>query len=201
MGRGNKETSPGMGEGYDVETVGTTFHNHARRRGHTMNKPAAFLGTYTDLKFLSGLKVARVTLEIPIERSQEFIGMFGTPNKADPAWCAIARMDVEALNAPTVPDKAAEPAPVEKAKAKRSPSQMAALKCQDPIFQEWLFETMGHIHTQEPTSFLTDEDYADAILKEILGITSKRELDTMAHKAEAWNKLLTSFEYRNQVRA
>lgn len=166
-----------------------------------MSKPAAFLGTYVDLKFLSGLKVARVTLEIPIERSQEFIGMFGTPNKADPAWCALARIDVAALNAPSVPEKAVEPAPVERAKAKRWPSQIAALKCQEHTFQEWLFETMGHLHTQEPAAFLTDEDYADAILKEVLGITSKRELDTMPHKENEWNKLLASYDYRNQVRA
>lgn len=165
-----------------------------------MSKPAAFLGTYTDLKFLSGLKVARVTLEIPIERSQEFIGMFGTPNKADPAWCAIARMDVEALKAPTVPEKPAEPAPVEKAKAKRS--NLAAIMCKEnEAFQMWLADLYPsrwdrHYNPLDRTS----ADAADLTLKEVLGIQSKAELDTNPEAAARFDEIRTSFEVRSLVR-
>jgi hypothetical protein len=166
-----------------------------------MSKPAAFLGTYVDLKFLSGLKVARVTLEIPIERSQEFIGMFGTPNKADPAWCAIARMDVEALKAPTAPEKPPEPAPVEKAAGgevgrKLTRSQKAALKCQDKDFDAWL-RTECERRSPDYRYVMT----ADEALKALLGINSKRDLDTNGPCGDAFDRLLTSFEYRNQVRA
>jgi hypothetical protein len=157
-----------------------------------MSKPAAFLGTYVDLKFMSGLKVARVTLEIPIERSQEFIGMFGTPNKADPAWCAIARMDVEALKAPTVPEKAVEPAPVEKAKAKRS--SKAYLMCQNYDFVTWM------LPGQSFNSVADAWDKADRALKERLGIKSKSELDTDPEAAARFDALRTDFELRDMVR-
>ncbi len=157
-----------------------------------MSKPAAFLGTYVDLKFLSGLKVARVTLEIPIERSQEFIGMFGTPNKADPAWCALARINVAALNAPSVPEKAVEPAKVEKAAPKRS--SLAAMLCKNSEgFQAWLVDTYW-------TGKEDIGDY-DGLLKRALGITSKTEIDNNPDKAEAWERMLTTFKHRHTVRA
>jgi hypothetical protein len=168
-----------------------------------MSKPAAFLGVYTDLKFLSGLKVARVTLEIPIERSQEFIGMFGTPNKADPAWCAIARMDVEALKAPTVPEKPAEPAPVEKAKAKRS--NLAAIMCKEnEAFQVWLAEKYPKVWDRFYYHEIGGSDASPAAandtLKTVLGIASKKELDTDPEAAARFDALRTDFELRDMVR-
>lgn len=156
-----------------------------------MSKPAAFLGTYVDLKFLSGLKVARVTLEIPIERSQEFIGMFGTPNKADPAWCALARIDVAALNAPSVPEKSVEPAKVEKAGPKRS-NLAAVLVKENEAFQRWIIPS--YIMTSNPVM------EADRRLKEVLGIQSKRDLDTDPEAAARFDALRTDFELRDLVR-
>lgn len=165
-----------------------------------MSKPAVIRAEFTDYRPVKTRKTVILSFEIPAEEQGAAFAALGYPVSGTSIWCAIARLQ-EGAGAPGVPEKAVEPARVEKAKPLRSPSQIAALKCHEHTFQEWLFETMGHLHTQEPTAFLTDEDYADAILKEVLGITSKRELDTMLHKAEAWNKLLTSFEYRNQVRA
>ncbi len=170
-----------------------------------MNKPAAFLGTYTDLKFLSGLKVARVTLEIPIERSQEFIGMFGTPDKTNPAWCAIARMDVEALKAPPVPEKPAEPAPVEKAKAKRS--NLAAIMCKEnEAFQVWLAEKYPKVWDRFYYHEIGGSDgnpspaAANDTLKTVLGIKSKSELDTNPEAAARFDALRTDFELREFAR-
>lgn len=165
-----------------------------------MNKPAAFLGTYVDLKFLSGLKVARVTLEIPIERSQEFIGMFGTPNKADPAWCALARIDVAALNAPTVPEKAVEPAKAEKAETKRS--SRAYLMLRDVAFRDWLaskyLRAWRDENAKQPD--VPAEYIADAVLKSALAIESKSKLDTDPEAAARFDALRTDFELRDLVR-
>lgn len=169
-----------------------------------MSKPAAFLGTYVDLKFLSGLKVARVTLEIPIERSQEFIGMFGTPNKADPAWCALARIDVAALNAPSVPEKAVEPAPVEKAKPKRS--NIAAVMCKEnQDFQVWLAKKYPKVwdsfYYYEIGGSNPSPAAANDTLKAVLGIKSKSELDTDPEAAPRFDALITDFKLRDLVRA
>ncbi len=168
-----------------------------------MSKPAAFLGTYVDLKFLSGLKVARVTLEIPIERSQEFIGMFGTPNKADPAWCALARIDVAALNAPSVPERAVEPAKVEKAERKRS--NLAAVMCKEnAAFQVWLAEKYPKVWDRFYYHEIGGSDASPAAandtLKTVLGIASKKELDAIPEAAARFDALRTDFELRDMVR-
>jgi hypothetical protein len=77
-------------------------------------------------------------------------------------------------------------------------SQRAALKVKTPEFVEWLAE--NYDHGLEPKAFLDEEDFGNALLKEVLGITSKRELDTMPNKASEWDKIEASFTYRNQER-
>lgn len=97
-----------------------------------------------------------------------------------------------ALNAPSVPEKAVEPARVEKAKPLRS--NAAAVMCkQNTDFQNWLVDTYW-------TGKEEIGDY-DGLLKRALGITSKTEIDTDPDKAEAWERMLTTFKHRHTVRA
>lgn len=77
-------------------------------------------------------------------------------------------------------------------------SQRAALKIKTPEFVEWLFD--NYDSELEPKLSLDEADFGDALLKEVLGITSKRELDTMPNKASEWDKIEASFTYRNQER-
>lgn len=77
-------------------------------------------------------------------------------------------------------------------------SQRAALKLKTPQFVEWLAE--NYDHEVEPRAFLDDANFGDALLKEVLGITSKSELDTMPNKASEWDTIEASFTYRNQER-
>ncbi len=162
------------------------------------DKPAVMQGVYVDCKFMAGFKVARISIDIPIELSNEFLRMFGAPDRANPVHVVVARMDVEAFKAPSVPEKPAEPT-VEKAKAKRSlrefpRSQQAAMLCEGNMdFRVWL--TDGRVAVQELTP-----GYADRALKAMLAITSKRALDTDATKAAAWDALRTDFELRDLVR-
>lgn len=162
-----------------------------------MSKPAAFYGSFVDAKFMRGLKVMRVFVDIPIEKSNEFLQAFGAPDGANPAPCAIAR-----LNGAPVPEKA-EPA----AEPERSTggavartytnSQRAALKCRDRDFQKWIgdlcFKTLG-----KQTCGGDPYDAADQNLKDVLGIYSKTELD--GDKSPQWFALLTDFDMRNIVR-
>ena len=86
--------------------------------------------------------------------------------------------------------------PVKHKQEERKPytrSQIAALKIRDPEFQLWLGVPMQMSDTGR-------EESADARLKHRLGINSKRELDTPGPAAEAWDKLETSFRFRDQVR-
>ena len=165
-----------------------------------MSKPAVISGVYVDCKFMPGLKSARIAIDIPIEHSNEFLRMFGAPDRANPVAVAIARLDVGALNAPSVPEKAVEPAPIVDPKRKRSirdysRSQQAGMLCDgNTDFRLWL--TDNKIAVTTLTSLL-----ADSVLKTKLGISSKRELDENPEKGEEWDRMLTSFEHRHTVRA
>jgi hypothetical protein len=156
------------------------------------DKPAVMQGVYVDCKFMAGFKVARISIDIPIEHSNEFLRLFGAPDRANPVHVAVARMDVEALNAPTVPEKAVEPVAVEKAARKRS--SVAFLMCQDVEVQKWL----GVMGSQRGT----DDGYesANRILKATLAIKEKKNLDTDPEAAARFDALRTDFELRDMVR-
>lgn len=167
-----------------------------------MSKAAVMQGVYVDCKFMPGLKSARIAIDIPIEHSNEFLRMFGAPDRANPVAVAIARLDVGALNAPPVPEKAVEPAKVEKAETKRfcdlPRSQQAALKLRDGSFVSWI----RHRYCDQFGLKRGEDMDANRMLKVLLGIDSKRELDNPESGAvAAFDRLLTSFEFRDQVRA
>ena len=154
------------------------------------DKPAALFASYTDAKFMRGLKMLRVTLELPIEKGPEFFAMFGYPDATDPVPVAIARLNPQAPVAePSSGVSRAEP----EGKKVYTRSQIAALKIRDAHFQYWL-GVSGDVEPGER------EIEADAILKDTLSIQSKRELDTDPKKAEAWDKLLTSYDFKDRVK-
>jgi hypothetical protein len=169
-----------------------------------MSKPAVMQGVYVDCKFMAGFKVARISIDIPIEHSNEFLRMFGAPDRANPVHVVVARMDVEALKAPTVPEKTAEPAPVEKADSERSSSrtQAAGRMVKEEAFQMWLADAYPsrwdkHYNPEGRTT----AEAANLTLKEVLRITSKKELDADPDKGEDWERMLTTFKHRHTVRA
>jgi len=172
-----------------------------------MDKPAVMQGVYVDCKFMAGFKVARISIDIPIEHSNEFLRMFGAPDRANPVHVVVARMDVEALKAPTVSEKPAEPAPVEKADSERSSSrtQSAAWRVKTEDFQIWLAKTYPDVWDRHYLYELGGGNpspiAANLTLKEVLGISSKKELDANHAKGEAWERMLTTFKHRHMVRA
>ena len=170
-------------------------------------KPAAFMGVYTDLKFLSGLKVARVTLEIPIERSQEFIGMFGTPDRTNPAWCAIAKIDPALMrgDVPATPEPVAEPV-VTETKRSDSLAWLAGVKCRDFDFCRWMYKAHRQVVVDLERAGIVEEggDYSDnapKVLRAILGVKSRAELDKDPTAADRFKRLLTDYDMRNTVRS
>jgi len=98
----------------------------------------------------------------------------------------------------TFPEKPAEPAPVEKAKAKRS--NLAAVLCKEnKAFQIWLARTNSLLWTSTPYGS-SDAYSANVVLKDVLGIKSKAELDTDPEAAARFDALRTDFELRDMVR-
>lgn len=80
-------------------------------------------------------------------------------------------------------------------------SQMAAIKCGDESFQIWLGDKYPKIWDRHyiDGGYLSPQS-ADRTLKEICGIESKKELDVPGAAQAAFDKLLASYDYRDQVR-
>lgn len=169
-----------------------------------MSKPAVMKGTYVDLRFMPGLKCARLSIDIPIEQSNEFLTMFGAPDRANPVWCAVARLQAapSGANKENGPDVLTRAVPVptdavnlpphaeaEGQDKPRTRGQIAGMKLKDPSFQLWIARQC----TKTVVMGATAADTADAQLKLVLRIGSKTELNE-GPKADAWDRLLASYE-------
>lgn len=159
-----------------------------------MSRPAAFLGDYVDCRFLPGLKLARISIEIPIEQANAFLSAFGAPDKASPVKVGIARLNEGALTRLEYPPEA------EPEKRTYTRSQIAALRLKDFAFGTWLSEAYREIWARAITRCETGEQAAEYVFKEALGIKSKTELDTEGPRALAFDRLLTDFSVRGIVR-
>jgi len=156
-------------------------------------KPAVIRAEFTDYRPVKTRKTLILSFEIPAEEQGAAFAALGYPVMGSSIWVAIARIQ-EGAGAPTVPERAAEPAPVEKAKTKRS--SRAYLMCLDFDFQNWIGckDTLAPIDPERPFAD------ADALLKKKLGIKSKSELDTDPEAAARFDALRTDFELRDMVR-
>lgn len=170
-----------------------------------MDKPAAFFGSYVDAKFMRGLRVMRVSVDVPIEDSNAFLAAFGAPNGTDPVPVGIARLKEEPLKRleENGPDSVGTPLGTPHARAEGqdrprtySRSQIAHLKCQDKEFQSWMERQYSYV----PSIGYSREGAADSMLKQLLDISSKKELDQPGPKAEAFDRLMTDFDTRAYAR-
>jgi hypothetical protein len=111
----------------------------------------------------------------------------GTPRITLDMQCSLA--DVAAMNLiPGVPfgvariTKEASVAPVEPPKEKPGPlCVMACNFCADPLFIEFMDCHFSHC---------TTEAHAKKVLCEVLGLSSRRELDSDSKKADAFHSLI-----------
>lgn len=137
-----------------------------------MTQPAVFRATYSDLRFVKSRKVAQIVLEMPLESADAFLAAFGTPNPAEEKWCAIARL-VEP------PLEEAQPEPDHKNWHNLRPSAQAAIRCDDPLFWQFM-GAGGHIEAVRK-------------VREVIGIISRKELDTDNMARSRWEEIDGAF--------
>lgn len=155
----------------------------------------AIKATLHSYKSLATRKQLQITLEVPEEYAGAALKMLGVPDPGGVQWFALARIVEGASAAP----QAVEPTPEPKRERKRS--EIAKFKCQDQEFQQWVCAgTLVPLDHPGPASPQELAEHADRILKRTLGITSKKELDTNASKAIAWDSLLCDFDTKDIVR-
>lgn len=174
----------------------------------------AIKATLHSYKSLATRKQLQITLEVPEEFAATALKMLGVADPSGVQWFALTRLNSSGVS--REPDDSGplprastsdtsttvEPSPTatkgEETADKpvsfrdKPRSVQAALMCRKEEFSEWLHWVNGAI----PNTLYNTDD----LLKIVLGIHSKKELDTPGPKAEAWDKLLASYEYRGMVR-
>lgn len=165
-----------------------------------MTKPAVLQADFTSYKPVPSRKVLQLVFEVPLETQAATFATLGYPTPGESTWVAVARLQENGPDTVVTPGATPLVAVEGQDRPQRhyTRSQIAALKIKDPDFQSWLqFNTTSEA---ERSQYITDEGFADALLKDHLGITSKRELDTLPHKGDAWDRMLATYDNRAFVR-
>jgi len=166
-----------------------------------MSKPAVIQADFSDFRQVKSRKVAQLICEIPLEALPAAMAALGWPNPETSLPVAIARLDTPQPQQ-SQPEPAQRPHPesedqgrVRKHFRDMPRSQQAALKLKDPEFCDWLVR--AHLASL-PTDVLSEPN---EVLKYLMGVTTKRQLDTTDHYSQArWDALLTDYDTRHQVR-
>lgn len=139
-----------------------------------MTANAIISGTFADLKTVKSRSVVQMIVEVPIERGEEVVKMFGFPQPGSEVSVAVARLAVE---------KEPEPEKPRQQWDNMSRAQQAGILCADAEF--W--------------KYMRVENEADAIqaVYDQCGVTSRRNLD-MAGPSVVWDRLVSSFRIDQQ---
>lgn len=176
---------------------------------------AVTAGCFSDFKLVKTRNVAQLVIELPLERADEALELLGgLPRPSREVWVAVARLTdnpfTEAAKPTPAPETPTAPA-VEPERHKRdvTMAQRAALFCQEKdargqnLAATFFAERYPHEWQEVELSIpQADHDRADACLKYILGIKSKRELDTDIDAATAFQRISRElFRWRNEEAA
>lgn len=128
-------------------------------------------------KSLATRKQLQITLEVPEEHSGTALKMLGVADPSGTQWFALVRVAAEAP---------------QKADARLRSNLAAILVSQNEEFKNWLVDRHW-----DGCGTIGDHD---ALLKRVLNITSKADLDRDPEAAERFDRLTTSFAHRDQIR-
>jgi hypothetical protein len=163
---------------------------------------AVTAGCFSDFKLVKTRKVAQFVIELPLERADEALELLGgLPRPDREVWVAIARLKSDPFTNPAPPDTEPEPvaAPEEQKERRRITelpfSQRAAMLVQDRLFIDFLRDRHADAVTAiEATNWtIAPQEVADQVLKGLLGIQSKRDLNTDHDAAERFDRLSRAF--------
>ena len=160
------------------QSLTTTFPSEAPMTA------AIFQGSYCDLKFVKSRSVAQITIEIPIEKAQEFVAAFGAPNPSAECPVAIARLDASSKGAARV----AEAMTKERRKWSELPlSQQAAMRCNEAAFQKF-------VHEFSDGFYPIGAQYAAEFVRKRCDVQTRSDILTDNDAGMKWTALNRQFE-------
>lgn len=154
-----------------------------------MNAPAAIQAQLVDVRNVSSHKCVRLEIHVPAEQAGDVMAAFGWPTMADPVPVALARLVAEHVT-PDRSDTSGQTGAARTPFAELPLSQQAALRCAEPDFYRFMC-TKFRPGTVIPFDPKKDANTAPSVplLRQQLGIGSRRDLDQDAEKGRAWRAL------------
>lgn len=132
---------------------------------------AVITGTYSDFKLVKTRSVAQIVIELPIEKAQEAVAVFGMPLPGSEVPVAVALLNRD-------PEQPALPKP-KKHWNEMPRSQQAGILCTDERFRQW----QGAL----------DEDDSATILRRHCNVDSRATLDKDSSAAAQFDQMVTNY--------
>lgn len=163
----------------------------------TSNLPAID-GVFADLRQVKSRGIWQVLIEVPYEKAEKLVDLFGLPRQDEPTWLAIARLKnppgangSAAIQASAAP--AGHPPPPERsavpggAKRERTLPEKVGMRCAEKRFQEWLVESGCAVSW-------ASEEQAAFYVRSVCGVKSRKEIvPENVVAAKTWLALETRF--------
>jgi hypothetical protein len=142
-----------------------------------LTAPAAITAQLVDVRNVSAHRCVRLELHVPAEQAGLVMAAFGWPTMADPVPVALARLQ-------TTPEPIAKPeAPKERRPFSELPySQQAALRCAEPGYEHFLWDTHGLGQGACPAEVV-------ALVRHECGVSSRSEIIKGTPAGDKWEAL------------
>ena len=167
----------------------------------TSNLPAID-GIYADLRQVKSRGIWQVLIEVPYEKAERLVDIFGLPRQDEPTWLAIARLKnppgangsaaIQASAAPAdhppPPERSAVPGG---AKRERTLPEKVGMRCNDENFNRWVGRLVEPEYA-EKLGPLKEEWLADWVRSQC-GVKSRTEILPGTEAATKWLALETQY--------
>ncbi len=157
-----------------------------------MTAPSVIAGVYADLRQVKSRGVWQLVLDIPAEKVEGMVELFGMPRQDEPTWLAVARLKVSPGPVHAVHGVAAEGNPplpstgpgesTRKSWYEQKPSARAGILCNSPAFWHWIedgSEDFAIVNSQDAAAWLRVET----------GVSTRREYDTNPNACAKFEKI------------
>jgi len=162
----------------------------------TSNLPAID-GIYADLRQVKSRGIWQVLIEVPYEKAERLVDIFGLPRQDEPTWLAIARLTnppgtngsaaTQASAAQEGTPTPSKPSVPGGAKRERTLPEKVGMRCAEKRFQEWLVESGCAVSW-------ASEEQAAFYVRSVCGVKSRKEIvPENVVAAKAWRDLETRF--------
>ena len=132
-------------------------------------------GCYADFKLIKTRGVIQMVIEIPVGPAADaFMDTFGLPNPNEEMWVAVAALNKTA---------------VVKNEDAINAIRLAGMLCNNHRFGQWLVDERGFSEINPKNA----ESVAVA-LREIVGVSSRKDFDTNSEAIIAFNRLKSEFD-------